>query len=69
MSQTYITRWTEDNTDGIFVIDVDLHAGETLDFLQLADLKEQVDALFSEEQSRLLSLELAGDLLCDGCTI
>lgn len=69
MTQTYITRYSEDDKDGLFVIDVDLYAGEILNFLELANLKEQVDALFSEEQSRLLSLELAGDLLCDGCTI
>lgn len=69
MTQTYITRYSEDNKDGLFVIDIDLHAGEILNFLELAELKEQVDNLFSEEQSRLITAELAGDLTCDGCTI
>lgn len=69
MTKTYITRYSEDNKDGLFVVDLDLHAGEILNFLELANLKEQVDDLFSEEQSRLIALELAGDLTCDGCMI
>lgn len=66
---TYITRYSEDSTEGLFVIDQDLHAGEILNFVELANLKEQIDTLFSDEQSRLITLELAGDLVCDGCTI
>ncbi|BCG45062.1 hypothetical protein PQC46_gp019 [Escherichia phage O18-011] len=37
--------------------------------MELAKLKEEIDQLYSDEQSRLLSLSLLGDLTCDGCTI
>lgn len=66
---TYITRYSKKDEEGLFVMKEDLIAGELLDFVQLANLKEQIDTLFSEEQSRLITLELAGDLVCDGCTI
>ena len=69
MSKDYISRYSQPDQEGLFVVGIDLGLGEILSFVDLANLKEQVDALFSEEQSRLLAKDLAGDYLCDGCTI
>lgn len=69
MSKDYISRYSQPDQEGLFIVGVDLSLGETLNFVDLANLKEQVDTLFSEEQSRLLANDLAGDYLCDGCTI
>lgn len=69
MSKNYISRQSQPDQEGIFTVEDDLSYATTLTFVELATLKEQVDALFSEEQSRLLAKDLAGDYLCDGCTI
>lgn len=71
MVKDYISRYSKADQEGLFVLgeDISLGEGEILNFLELAELKEQVDNLFSEEQSRLITAELAGDLTCDGCTI
>ncbi len=42
---------------------------ELLTFVDLMALKEEVDKLVSDEQSRLLQESLSGDYICDGCTI
>lgn len=42
---------------------------EILTFVDLMALKEEVDKLVSDEQSRLLQESLSGDYICDGCTI
>lgn len=71
MVKDYISRYSKADQEGLFVLgeDISLGEGEILNFLELAELKEQVDNLFSEEQSRLITAELAGDLTCDGCMI
>lgn len=71
MAKDYISRYSKADQEGLFVLgeDISLGEGEILNFLELAELKEQVDNLFSEEQSRLITAELAGDLTCDGCMI
>lgn len=40
-----------------------------MDFIALSALKEQVDQMYSDEQSRILMESLTGDYVCDGCTI
>lgn len=40
-----------------------------MDFVKLSELKEQVDQMYSDEQSRILMESLTGDYTCDGCTI
>ena len=42
---------------------------DLLTFVDLMALKEEVDKLVSDEQSRLLQESLSGDYICDGCTI
>ncbi len=42
---------------------------ELLTFVDLMALKEEVDKLVSDEQSRLLQESLSEDYICDGCTI
>lgn len=51
------------------VVSTQLEHGQELDFIALSELKEEVDKLFGDEQSRLLQEELSGDFVCDGCTI
>lgn len=51
------------------ITSVDLSYGYEIDFITLSELKEEVDFLFQEEQSRLLQESLSGDFVCDGCTI
>lgn len=41
----------------------------TMNFFQLADLKDKVDQMYSDEQSRILMESLTGDYVCDGCMI
>lgn len=69
----YIDKYTdEDSTEveALFVFKTDcLEHGQLINFTELAKLKEEIDQLYSDEQSRLLSLSLMGDLTCDGCTI
>lgn len=69
----YIDKYSsEDSTDAevLFVLKTDcLEYGQLINFIELAKLKEEIDQLYSDEQSRLLSLSLLGDLTCDGCTI
>lgn len=69
----YIEKYSrEDSTDAdvLFAIKTDcLEQGQLINFIELAKLKEEIDHLYSDEQSRLLSLSLLGDLTCDGCTI
>ncbi|AFR52071.1 hypothetical protein [Escherichia phage EK010] len=43
--------------------------GQLINFVELAKLKEEIDALYADEQSRLLQESLSGDYICDGCTI
>lgn len=58
------------NDTGTFYVNTNkLEEGQMLTFIDLAELKESVDQMFSDEQSRLLMLELSGDYACDGCTI
>ena len=69
----YIDKYSsEDSTDAevLFVLKTDcLEQGQLINFMELAKLKEEIDQLYSDEQSRLLSLSLLGDLTCDGCLI
>lgn len=69
----YIDKYSsEDSTDAevLFILKTDcLEHGQLINFIELSKLKEEIDQLYSDEQSRLLSLSLLGDLTCDGCTI
>lgn len=69
IKQDYISRYSTLDQEGLFVIGSALLFGEILSFVELANLKEQVDEMFAEEQSRLIAADLAGDYLCDGCLI
>lgn len=40
-----------------------------LTFIELSEVSEQLRAAVSDEESRILQEELAGSLVCDGCTI
>lgn len=57
-----------DDTYFIFKTDC-LEQGQLINFAELSDLKEEIDRLFSDEQSRILQASLMGDYVCDGCTI
>ena len=69
----YIDKYSsEDSTNAevLFILKTDcLEHCQLINFMELAKLKEEIDQLYSDEQSRLLSLSLLGDLTCDGCTI
>lgn len=63
-----ITKIEGDNP--FWSVDTDkLDEGMMIDFDDLMELHAVVNQLVSDEQSRLLSLSLMGDLTCDGCTI
>lgn len=51
------------------VVSTALEHGQALNFVELSELKEEVDRLFSDEQSRILQEELMGSYVCDGCMI
>lgn len=51
------------------VVSTALEHGQSLNFVELSELKEEVDRLFSDEQSRILQEELMGNYVCDGCMI
>lgn len=67
----YIDKYTSANqSEQLYVMKSDaLDFGQLINFVDLSNLKEEIDRLFSDEQSRLLALELSGDYVCDGCTI
>lgn len=67
----YIDKYSEDeNGDALYILQTDaLDQGQFINFVELAALKETVDRLFSDEQSRILQKDLMGDYVCDGCTI
>lgn len=69
----YIDKYSSEDSkdaDVLFILKTDcLEHGQLINFMELAKLKEEIDQLYSDEQSRLLSLSLLGDLTCDGCTI
>lgn len=67
----YIDKYTEEGQkETMYIIKCDaLEMGQLLNFVDLSNLKEEVDKLFSEEQSRILQESLLGDYVCDGCTI
>lgn len=65
-----INRYNNANQEGLFVVATGLlEEGQIINFVELAALKETVDMLFSDEQSRMLMAELSGDYACDGCMI
>lgn len=66
-----IERYSRPDVEGIFIFtsDFEYTPGDVLNFVKLSELKEQIDALHSEESSRILQAELMGDYVCDGCTI
>lgn len=68
---TLIERYSEPHKEGIFIFtsDFEYTPGDVIDFIKLSELKEQIDALHSDESSRILQASLLGDLTCDGCTI
>ncbi len=69
MSKEYVVK-VDGEGESMFQFTTDaLDYGQLINFVELAKLKEEIDALYSDEQSRLLSLSLMGDLTCDGCTI
>lgn len=66
----YIERYSDGDKEGMFILASDcLEHGQLITFIELADLKEEIDRLYSDEQSRILNAELMGDYVCDGCTI
>lgn len=68
----YIDKYDEgfNEVEALFVFKTDcLEHGQLINFTELAKLKEEIDQLYSDEQSRLLSCHFMGDLTCDGCTI
>lgn len=68
---SYIEKYTDKGVDSpLFVFLTDAtDQGQLMTFLELCALKEQIDALYTEEQSRILQAELLGEYTCDGCTI
>jgi|AKYZ01.1.fsa_nt_gi hypothetical protein len=68
---TLIERYSPSDKEGIFIFTSDFNftSGDVIDFVKLSELKEQIDALHSDESSRILQASLMGDLTCDGCTI
>lgn len=59
-----------DETNPRWLVDTSrLEEDTLLDFDDILELQRVVNQLVSDEQSRLLSLSLFGDLTCDGCTI
>ena len=67
MSNIYVVQSAPHTNDYKYQVIADRH--ELLTFVDLMALKEEVDKLVSDEQSRLLQESLSGDYLCDGCTI
>ncbi|QZI79174.1 hypothetical protein PQC43_gp043 [Escherichia phage vB_EcoP-101114UKE3] len=67
MSNIYVAQTVGHISDYKYQIIADRH--ELLTFVDLMALKEEVDKLVSDEQSRLLQESLSGDYICDGCTI
>ncbi|WXX18498.1 hypothetical protein TacPo2_43 [Pantoea bacteriophage TacPo2] len=60
----------ERNADGTFtVVSTALEHGNSLTFIELSELSEQIREVVSDEESRILQEELSGSLVCDGCTI
>lgn len=58
------------NKNTYLITSLDLSYGHEIDFMTLSELKEEVDFLFQEEQSRLLQESFSGDLDdCVGCKI
>lgn len=67
MSNKYIIK---NDATGLFQFITDAtDYGQLINFVELAKLKEEIDALYADEQSRLLQESLSGDYICDGCTI
>lgn len=67
MSNIYVVQSAPHINDYKYQVIADRQ--ELLTFVDLMALKEEVDKLVSDEQSRLLQESLSGDYLCDGCTI
>lgn len=67
MSNIYVVQSAPHINDCKYQVIADRH--ELLTFVDLMALKEEVDKLVSDEQSRLLQESLSGDYICDGCTI
>lgn len=67
MSNIYVVQSAPHINDYKYQVIADRH--ELLTFIDLMALKEEVDKLVSDEQSRLLQESLSGDYICDGCTI
>lgn len=67
MSNVYVVQSAPHINDYKYQVIADRH--ELLTFVDLMALKEEVDKLVSDEQSRLLQESLSGDYICDGCTI
>ena len=68
MSNIYVVQSAPHINDYKYQVIADRH--ELLTFVDLMALKEEVDTLVSDEQSRLLSLSLLGGLDdCEGCKI
>ncbi|UEN68424.1 hypothetical protein [Escherichia phage MLP3] len=67
MSNIYVVQSAPHTNDYKYQVIADRH--ELLTFVDLMALKEEVDKLVSDEQSRLLQESLSGDYICDGCTI
>lgn len=67
MSNEYIIK---NDATGLFQFITDAtDYRQLINFVELAKLKEEIDALYADEQSRLLQESLSGDYICDGCTI
>ena len=60
---------TEESGNQYLVTTDTLGDGSYITFEHIVALKEVVDQIVNDENSRLLSLSLMGDLTCDGCTI
>lgn len=67
MSNIYVVQSAPHINDYKYQVIADRH--ELLTFVDLMALKEEVDKLVSDEQSRLLQESISGDYICDGCTI
>lgn len=67
MSNIYVVQSAPHINDYKYQVIADRH--ELLTSVDLMALKEEVDKLVSDEQSRLLQESLSGDYICDGCTI
>ncbi|AFC22041.1 hypothetical protein GAP52_048 [Cronobacter phage vB_CsaP_GAP52] len=70
----YVDKYSGDDVmkgdEALFIFKTDcLDQGQLINFTELANLKEEIDRLYGDEQSRILNESLLGDYTCDGCTI